>query len=89
MQKKVKGGSEEVGQRAEGGEKRGSSAFSSAFSSANPMRDSQGSCFLITFFLSQQFEGAWIVAEDLSFLKAQVLCKPQAVCPKRALRNER
>ena len=50
MQKKAKGGGGEVGQQAEGGEKRGSSAFSSAFSSANPTRDSQGSRFLITFF---------------------------------------
>ena len=31
VQKKAKGGGGEVGQQAEGGEKRGSSAFSSAF----------------------------------------------------------
>ena len=35
VQKKAKGGGGEVGQRAEGGEKR----CSSAFSSANPTRD--------------------------------------------------
>jgi hypothetical protein len=41
------------------------------FSSANLTRDSRLSRFLITFFLSQQFEGARIAAEDLSFLKAR------------------
>ena len=70
VQKKAKGGGGEVGQRAEGGEKRCSSAFLSAFSSANPTRDLRRSCFLITFFLSQQFEGAWIAVEDLLFFKA-------------------
>ena len=50
VQKKAKGGGGEVGQQAEGGEKRCSSAFSSAFLSANPTRDSRGSRFLITFF---------------------------------------
>ena len=50
VQKKAKGGGGEVGQRAKGGEKGYSSAFSSAFSSANPTRDLQGLCFLITFF---------------------------------------
>ena len=103
MQKKAKGGGGEVGQRAEGGEKRCSSAFSSAFVFK---REPHARFTRITFFLSQQFEGARIAAEDLSFHKAysfhvsralhvtyarrvQVLCKPQAVCPKRALRNER
>ena len=31
--------------------------------------------FLITFFLSQQFKGARIAAEDLSFLKAKLIKK--------------
>ena len=71
VQKKAKGSSGEVGQQAEGGKKRYSCAFLSAFSSVNLTRDSQGSRFLITFFLSQEFKGARIVAEDLSFLKAR------------------
>ena len=57
VQKKAKGGGGEVGQQAEGGEKRCSSAFSSAFSSANPTRDSRGSRAKITFFLSQGADG--------------------------------
>ena len=57
VQKKAKGSSGEVGQQAEGGKKRYLSAFSSVFSSMNPTRDSRGSRFLITFFLSQGVEG--------------------------------
>ena len=63
VQKKAKGGGGEVGQRAEGGEKRCSSAF--VFN-----REPDARLARITFFLSQQFEGARIAAEDLSFLKA-------------------
>ena len=41
------------------------------FSSANLTRDSQESHFLITFFLNQEFEGAWIVVED----RCNINCK--------------